>query len=81
MVFEACDHSYAFVMDRFSYRVDLFLRGMNSFVSQNSFHLPGNQNAFEFVVELELFRLFSREIEFQFGGEHDDFDGLLLFEG
>jgi hypothetical protein len=32
-------------------------------------------------VVVEGVGLFRREIEFQFGGEHEDFDGLLPLDG
>lgn len=41
-------------------------------------HLPDNQNVFEGVRDEELVR---SEVEFQFDGEHDDFDGLLPLDG
>jgi hypothetical protein len=48
----------------------------------NHFNLPDNQNEFEVIVGVLLLKLFKREIEFQFdGGEHEDFDGLLPFDG
>jgi hypothetical protein len=67
-------------MDKFLYQVDLGYK-INKFIF-NYFNLPDNQNEFEVIVGVLLLRLFKREIEFQFdGGEHEDFDGLLPFDG
>lgn len=41
--------------------------------------LPDNQNEFDDDVVVDV--LFKSDVVFQFDGEHDDFDGLLPFDG